>query len=65
MAFDIRDRVVDNNTGKLLFQGSPEETVNFLNHLYPALYELVHVVRGNTLERMTVDEYFVLYRKPK
>lgn len=59
MPLDIRDRVIDNNTGKLLFQGTPEEAKEFLNHLYPGLYKLVHVIQGDTLKRMTVEEYLL------
>jgi hypothetical protein len=51
------DCVRDNNTGKVWFNGTPQETKAFLRHFEPDLYAKMHVIDGETLSRWTVENY--------
>lgn len=48
------DAVIDNDSGNVVFNGTPEETKDFLI-LTPT--DKVYVVDGETLTRFTVKEY--------
>lgn len=58
------DAVIDNDSGNVVFNGTPEETKNFLNAFIPMMpIDKVHVMDGETLTRFTVEEYLEHLRR--